>query len=102
LLERIPVLAVDRLMEAPQPDAVGDAAAAPASPSRRGENTVTLALTPEQAQRVIFATEVGRVRLTLRPQDEPEGAMLAPRDPATAAGVTGMTSLLPRKEYRGR
>lgn len=92
LLERIPVLAVDRR------------AHLAGQPSREvQEQTVTLALRPDEAQRVTFAQENGHVRLALRPQAEPAAAIrAAPDAPATAASVTGMGQLVRRKEYRGR
>lgn len=93
VLERVSVLAVDARVQ------LADTKAA-----RVQEQTVTLAVTPDQAQRVVFAQESGRLRLALRPQAEAELPELArsSRDPANAASVTGMSGLVRRKEYRGR
>lgn len=106
LLEGAPVVAVDQRV------ALLDATAAAAEPGTPGapraraqEQTVTLALTPTEAQKVIFAQEGGRLRLSLRSQQEPAptgNEMGMSREPATAASVTGMTNLVKRKEYRGR
>lgn len=65
------------------------------------EGTVTLAATPEEAQRVVFAVENGVVHLALRGKSEGEdpAPILAP---ATAANVTGLSSFIRRREYRGR
>ncbi len=60
----------------------------------------TLLVTPSQAQDLAFAQLNGELLLTLRPpHEESHAAVLSP---ATAASVTGLPHLIPRREYRGR
>lgn len=104
VLRNLEVLAVNREISgtAPLRDLKLDAASTLAARREAAsEGTVTLAVTPEEAQRVVFAVENGVVHLTLRGNGEHEEAapILAP---ATAANVTGLSSLIRRREYRGR
>lgn len=61
----------------------------------------SLLVTPEEAQQVVFALSHGEVLVSLRPADPEESSASALR-PTTAASVTGLPALLPRREYRGR
>lgn len=70
------------------------------------KKTVTLALTPDDAQKVILAQETGSITLALRPSwEKVEKAEL---EPATPASVTGIRDLLKARnrpvyrEYKGR
>ena len=100
LLAGVPVLAVDQRVRLREDLGVDGTTK---KIGKEVEQTVTMALTPEQVQRVIFAQETGRLRLALRAQADGEGREgLALPDPATAASVTGMSGLVRRKEYRGR
>lgn len=61
---------------------------------------VTVSATVLEAQRILFALDNGSLSLVLRPAHGDEPAVQVA--PATAAGVTGLTSLMKRKEYHGR
>lgn len=61
----------------------------------------SLLVTPDQAQQVAFAMLHGDVLVSLRPSLHDETSFQNLR-PTTAASVTGLPSLLPRREYRGR
>lgn len=62
--------------------------------------TVTVAVEPAAVAHVLFAIENGTVFLALRAPEDVD--VLAEPQPATAASVTGMSSLIKRSEYRGR
>lgn len=62
--------------------------------------TVTLAVAPVAVPQVLFAIENGTVFLALRAPEDAD--VVANPEPATAASVTGMSSLIKRSEYRGR
>ena len=98
LMDALPVLAVDR-------DAIGEFSAASPKKETDETQTVTLLVTPKQAQQLIFAQAAGDITLSLRSRDEPEGGVAIP--PTAIRDVTGMEELLrPRRssfrEYRGR
>lgn len=93
LLQRVAILSVGR-------DLAPAATAGPAVP--RSDNAViTVAVTPAEAQRILFTLDNGTLTCALHPvTDNAEPPVqLAP---ATAAQVTGLTSLVKRREYRGR
>lgn len=62
---------------------------------------ITVAATPDDAQRIVFAIANGELFCSLVP-DADATNQAAPLSPATAASVTGMQSLLYRREYHGR
>jgi pilus assembly protein CpaB len=70
------------------------------------KKTVTLALSPEDVQKVVLAQESGTVTLSLRPQWEEDKRLNL--EAATPASVTGMRELLRARnkpvyrEYRGK
>jgi Flp pilus assembly protein CpaB len=65
-----------------------------------GGATLTLAVTPRDAQRLLFSARYGSVTPVLVPAADTEPRPLPP--PATAASVTGLTRLMRRREYHGR
>ncbi|MBI4124849.1 MAG: Flp pilus assembly protein CpaB [Deltaproteobacteria bacterium] len=69
---------------------------------RDQEKTVTLALTPVQAQKVALADDQGHVVLALRPQTEAEQAAVAPTSLFELTGVQGKGLRERFREYRGR
>ncbi|MBI2343572.1 MAG: Flp pilus assembly protein CpaB [Deltaproteobacteria bacterium] len=69
------------------------------TPAQRAA-TITVEVSREEAQSALFALANGEVFLSLLPGLEVQRA--PPIAPATAASVTGLTSLVPRREYRGR
>jgi pilus assembly protein CpaB len=96
---------VQTLMQGAQVIAVGQTIAhripSGASPSHaKAHQTITLAVMPIDAQRVVFALAHGRVHVSLQPslQEQPPRRLA----PSTAASVTGMSNLLQWREYRGR
>ena len=92
ILQDVEVLAVGRALSG-----IGDAK----KKSAKGDSgTVTLAVTPDAAQRVVFALVNGSIHLSLLPRGARERTPQL--QPATAASVTGMTRLVRRREYRGR
>lgn len=91
VLQAVEVLAVGkRIAGAGTPNAAGDTRAA----------SLTVALSPEQTQSAFFTQAHGQVFVSLRSRGDTD--VTARPAPATAAKVTGLTSLLPRREYRGR
>ncbi len=68
--------------------------------------TVTLALTPADAQKLTLAQETGTITLSVRPQWESDKPLKI--EPATPASVTGMQELIRSRnrpayrEYRGK
>lgn len=70
------------------------------------KKTVTLALAPEDVQRIVLAQESGTITLSLRPQWEADKKLNL--EAATPASVTGMRELLRARnkpvyrEYRGK
>lgn len=63
-------------------------------------NVLTLRVTPHQAQSLVFAQINGEVVASLRSRGE-HGASVG-LSPASAATVTGVPTLIPKREYRGR
>lgn len=108
ILQNVPVLSVGKdAGEAAPPEKQKTAGLEAMTPfaRTRDDAAVTVALKPDEVQKVIFAREAGRIALSLRnPLDDGRTANL---DPATAYSVTRLDLLLPKKgnefrEYRGR
>ncbi len=96
ILHGVEVMAVGKKLRSPiarQSSSSGESRAVPPT-------TITLAVSPTQAQRVAFALTNGHIHLTLRSRGEVVRRGELPA--ATAATVTGQSSLLRRREYRGR
>lgn len=84
VLQHVQVLAVAQLDDqAIQPDAKGTGKSAEA-------RSVTLAVTPEQAQKLFLAEEVGKLRLSLRPFGEAEDQRRIPPTTNSIADILGV------------
>jgi len=79
ILQYVKVFAVDAVVSLEAVD--GDGKTIPAK-------TVTLLVTPDQAQRIALATELGSVRLVLRPIDDSEQVTV---DSTTASQLLGLS-----------
>ena len=74
LFQGVPVLAIGVQLATQRPRSPEEEAAMAA---QGGANTVTLALTPQEASILLFAREQGQLQLSLRSQSEKEGERIA-------------------------
>ncbi len=104
ILQRVPVIAVGReIADVVRPHVVASDASEAGNDARAHDantTTLTLAVAPDDVQRIVFALGNGALHVALAATAEENAP--PPLTPATAASVTGSSSLVRRRDYRGK